>query len=124
MVQMSVVEGFDQDEPSTTSYDGHGGATADVDLGWDHADDLHTFCTERAFERISAAGAHDDWPQVDAVCRSLRVLDVLVADGKRRPRLQTAVLQYLCAQATEDRDHEEFRSAWELSPRKGRLRLV
>jgi hypothetical protein len=120
----SAVDGLDQIEPVTTAYDAEGGRPAIAEADWDQAEDLHVFCTERAFERISAAGARDDWPKVDENCRSLGVLDVLVADGKRRPQLRTAVLEYLCAQAKEDEDHEDFRAGWALSPCRSRLRLV
>jgi hypothetical protein len=118
MILMSSVDGLDQNEPVTTSYD------VDREPDWEQAEDLHTFCTERAFERISAAGARDEWAVVDGQCRSLRVLDVLMADAKRRPQLRTAVLQYLCAQAMEDQHHEEFREEWVLPPRGRHLRSV
>jgi hypothetical protein len=124
MMLRSAVDGLDQNKPVTTAYDAEAGRPANAEADWDQAEDLHVFCTERAFERIAAAGAQDDWPKVDENCRSLGVLDVLVADGKRRPQLRTAVLQYLCAQAMEDEDHEDFRAGWALPPRTSRLRLV
>jgi hypothetical protein len=83
MMLKSAVEGVDQNERVTTPCGAEGGRPANAEADWTQAEDLHVFCTERAFERISAAGARNDWPKVDESCRSLGVLDVRGQAGSR-----------------------------------------
>jgi hypothetical protein len=124
MILMSAVDGLNQSEPVTTSYDpgrSHAGAM-EVDPG--NVRDLHAFCAERVYERIASAAERREPADVAEELRRLLALDVLVARAKRHPESGDTAAQHLRRTASQDRDHDSYQSEWTPTPRRGRSRAM
>jgi hypothetical protein len=85
---------------------------------------LHAFCTERAYERIAAAGARHDSAGVAEYWRGVWAVDVLYADARRRQAVDDRLCDYLRRIAMRDQDHAEYRPEWTMNLRRGRLRAL
>jgi hypothetical protein len=117
MILMSPVDGVDQNSPVTTTYDASEYAHA--------AGELHAFITERLLERVAAAGARNDWAQVNEHLRSLHVLDVMYAGAKRHPDEASPALTHLRMLAMRDQDHDAYQAEWTIDHgRSSRPRLI
>jgi hypothetical protein len=124
MILMSAVDGLNQAEPVTTSYDPGRSPAAALKVDPGNVLDLHAFCAERVYERIASAAERREPADVAEELRRLHALDVLVARAKRHPESGDTAAQHLRRTASQDRDHDGYQSEWTPTPRRGRLRAM